>query len=51
MNKFYPKQSKATLCSKYNCITVYGKTAKTVNVITLSAVTVIVIAFIFKALQ
>lgn len=51
MNKFYSQRSKATLCSKDNCITVYGKTAKTVSVITLSAVTVIAIALIFKALQ
>lgn len=51
MNKFYPKQSKATLCSYNSCVTVQGKAARTIEVIAVSTVLIWAITKIAKLLK
>lgn len=43
--------TKATVCSKDNCVTVYGDTARLINIIAIVAVVFILGAWVHKALS
>lgn len=44
--------NKVTVCTPTNtCVTVYGKTAQTLNIIVLFAVSIIAFVYLYKALQ
>lgn len=51
MNLISTKNEKATVCAKDTCVTVYGDTARIVNVLVLFAVFVTAVALIDKALK
>jgi hypothetical protein len=53
MNKLYKlsNNEKATICSKNNCVTVFGETAKLVNTITVCASILILGALVVKAFR
>lgn len=43
--------NKATICSNKHCVTVYGETARTVQNIVVTAVALIALAAVVKALK
>jgi hypothetical protein len=47
----YPFREQATLCSKNNCVTVYGGAAQFVNAIVVTVVVISAIGLIAKALK
>ena len=51
MSNLYLYNEKATLCADKNCITVYGEAAKLINAIAITAVVLIAIALVVKAVR
>jgi len=52
MNKVIAYQSdKATVCDNKTCITVYGETAKAINIIAVIAALITALAYLAKALR
>jgi len=51
MKKIYKYNERATVCTKNNCVTVYGETARVVNTIAVFTAAIIAIALIAKAVK
>ena len=51
MANLYKRNSKATLCSSKNCVTVYGEAAKFVETLTVTTATIIAVVLLVKALK
>ncbi len=51
MSNLYQYNEKVTLCADKNCITVYGDAAKLINAIVITAVVLIAIALVVKAVR
>jgi hypothetical protein len=51
MANLYKRNSKAMVCSRNTCITVYGDAARAINTIVVTTVAILAIATLVKALK